>query len=171
MTQPAPRVVFVGPPAAGKTRVGKRLARLLGVEFVDTDTEITRAHGPIAEIFSSRGEPAFRIMERDAVVSALGTTGVVALGGGAITSAHTRRDLVGHTVALITISADAVAHRLNPAKRPLLAAGVGAWENLVTARQAWYDEVSQVTFDTSHQAVDSVAEDVLRWLEGKESRV
>lgn len=161
-----PRVVLVGPPAAGKTRVGKRVARLLGVMFVDTDKEITSRHGAVSEIFASQGETAFRELERVAVIGSLETTGVVALGGGAVINPDTRSDLARHRVALITISADAVAHRLDPAKRPLLAGGVDAWEDLVRSRQGWYDEVSQQSFDTSHRSLDSVAEEIARWVEG-----
>jgi shikimate kinase len=166
MTSRSPRVVLVGPPAAGKTRVGKRVARLMNLAFHDTDREIVEAHGPIAEIFATQGEPVFRELERAAVITALGTDGVVALGGGAVINADTRADLAHHRVALITISADAVAHRLDPEKRPLLVGGREAWEALVDARQGWYDEVSGASFDTSHRSLDTVAIEVVRWIEG-----
>jgi len=48
-------VVLIGAPGAGKTRTGKRLARLLGVPFIDTDKRIVAAHGPIATIFEDHG--------------------------------------------------------------------------------------------------------------------
>lgn len=163
-----PVLVLVGPPAAGKTRVGKRVARLLEVGFVDTDAEITRDHGPISEIFSSHGEAAFRVIERDAVIGALAGEGVVALGGGAVISPDTRADLQGHRVVLVTISADAVSHRLDPLRRPLLAGGLPAWLELVSARAQFYDEVSQTSFDTSHRSIDDVAEEIAQWLRGVE---
>jgi shikimate kinase len=166
MTARSPRVVLVGPPAAGKTRVGKRVARLMNLDFHDTDRDIVALHGPIPEIFASRGEPVFRELEREAVITALETDGVVALGGGAVINADTRADLAHHRVALITISAEAVVHRLDPDKRPLLVGGLDAWETLVAARQNWYDEVSDVRFDTSHRSPDTVALDVVRWIEG-----
>jgi shikimate kinase len=169
MSSGAPRVVLVGPPAAGKTRVGKRVARLLGVDFVDTDAEVSRSHGPIPDIFASEGEDAFRAYERVAVVNALATPGVVALGGGAVINADTRKDLAAHRVALITISPEAVASRIDPQKRPLLAGGLDAWNNLVSARTPWYQEVSSAEFDTSHTPLDSVAASVVQWIEGQES--
>jgi shikimate kinase len=166
MTARSPRVVLVGPPAAGKTRVGKRVARLMNLDFHDTDRDIVALHGPIPEIFASRGEPVFRELEREAVITALETDGVVALGGGAVINADTRADLAHHRVALITISAEAVVHRLDPDKRPLLVGGLDAWETLVAARQNWYDEVSDARFDTSHRSPDTVALEVVRWIEG-----
>jgi shikimate kinase len=165
MVSDSPRVVLVGPPAAGKTRVGKRVARLLNVNFHDTDREIVAVHGPIAEIFATHGEATFRERERGAVITALGTDGVVALGGGAVINADTRADLANHRVALITISAEAVVHRLDPEKRPLLVGGLEAWEALVGARQGWYDEVSDARFDTSHRSLDTVADEIVRWIE------
>lgn len=167
----APIVVLIGPPAAGKTRVGKRIARALEVDFLDTDVEIVKEHGPIPEIFATQGESAFRGFERDAVSAALGSRGVVALGGGAVMNSDTREELQAHTVALITISPDAVAHRLDPAKRPLLAGGLDAWLALVESRRAWYEEVSDATFDASHRDPDSVASDIVQWLEGRSANV
>jgi shikimate kinase len=85
-------VVVVGPPAAGKTRVAKRLGRILDVEVVDTDTEVVKRWGPIPDLFATHGEDFFRAQERDAVENALTTSGVVALGGGAVVdSSYTGR--------------------------------------------------------------------------------
>ena len=77
-----PPVVLIGPMGAGKTRVGKRVARLLDVGFTDTDKVIVAEHGPIADLFAEHGEPYFRRLERAAVVAALETDHVVSLGGG-----------------------------------------------------------------------------------------
>lgn len=167
MTSESPAVVLVGPPAAGKTRIGKRLAALLGCEYHDTDRMITAEHGPIPEIFAREGEGLFREWEREAVRRALELPGVVSLGGGAVIREDTRADLARHLVAQITISAEAVAPRLNNDKRPLLADGLADWISLVAARQGWYDEVSGATFDASHRPTDDVARDIARWLEGK----
>ena len=50
-----PLVVLIGPPAAGKSRIGKRIARTLDAPFIDTDREIVAAHGPIPQIFAEHG--------------------------------------------------------------------------------------------------------------------
>jgi len=165
MAQTAPVVVLVGPPSAGKTRVGKRVAKIMGVPFVDTDSLVVAEHGPIVDIFDQHGEPHFRSLEREAVREALTKPAIVALGGGAIINPDTRADLRGLPVVLVTISEDAVEHRLGTGKRPLVRDGLASWRALVHARQAWYDEVATVTFDTSHQSIDQVAEQVALWLE------
>jgi shikimate kinase len=165
MQDTRPVVVLVGPPAAGKSRIGKRVAKIMGVPFLDTDSMVVAEHGPIVDIFDTHGEAHFRALERDAVLKALGHNAVVALGGGAIIDPDTRSDLKSLLVVLVTISEDAVSHRLGTGKRPLLTNGLESWKNLVSARAPWYEEVATVTFDTSHQSIDHVAEQVALWLE------
>jgi shikimate kinase len=88
-------VVLVGLMGAGKTSVGKRLANLLQVPFVDSDTEIVEAAGmSIPEIFASLGEPAFRDGERRVIARLLaGPPGVLATGGGAFIEPRTRAEI------------------------------------------------------------------------------
>ena len=165
---PKPLVVLVGPPAAGKTRLAKRIALSLGSHVVDTDSTITALWGPIPEIFAQHGEPYFRDREREEVVKALRTPGVVALGGGAVTHPDTLVDLQGHRVALITISPEAVAGRLDNDKRPLLSGGVEAWKSLVESRTELYSATASRTFDTSHSPMDAVAKDIVTWVKQEE---
>ncbi len=160
-----PLVVFVGPPAAGKSRLGKRVAKMLDVAFVDTDSVIIDQHGPISDIFEQHGEEYFRELERHAVIDALTKPAVVALGGGAVINPNTRSDLAAQRVALVTISADKVASRLNPGKRPLLTDGLESWKALVEQRQPWYDEVADVVFDTSIEPMDHIAQQIVQWIE------
>lgn len=90
-------LVLVGLMGAGKTSVGKRLAQLLAVGFVDSDAEIERAAGmTIPEIFAHLGEPAFRDGERR-VIARLMTErpGVLATGGGAFIEPRTREAIRG----------------------------------------------------------------------------
>ena len=80
---PASRTIaLIGPPAAGKTRLGKRLARRLSLPFVDTDAVVVSQHGPIPEIFARHGEPYFRELERAAVAEAIREPGVARIGLG-----------------------------------------------------------------------------------------
>jgi shikimate kinase len=167
MAQAAPLVVLVGPPAAGKTRLGKRVSKLLGVEFLDTDALVASRYGPIPALFAAEGEASFREKERAAVVEALASTGVVALGGGAVVNPDTRADLRSHRVALVSITAEAVEPRLNSSKRPLLTGGLESWVSLVAARTEWYDEVATATFDTSATPLDTVAENIVEWIKSE----
>ena len=159
-----PLVVVVGPPAAGKTRVAKRLGKILGVDVVDTDTEVVKRWGPIPDLFASHGEDFFRAQEREAVESALMTQGVVALGGGAVVNPATQADLMAHRVALISITAEAVAPRLGNDKRPLLQGGLETWKELVASRREIYQAVATREFDASHRSMDDLADEVVAWV-------
>lgn len=164
-------VVLIGAPGAGKTKTGKRLARALGVEHIDTDRVISAVHGPIAELFASHGEPYFRALERTAVAAALRQPVVVSLGGGAVLDLGTQADLSGLPVVQLAVSREGIEERIAATpgaveKRPLLAnGGIDAWESLVADRQPIYDRLAEVTVDTSHRTFDSVADEVLAWLE------
>ncbi|MDP3209729.1 MAG: shikimate kinase [Rhodoglobus sp.] len=157
-------VALIGAPGAGKTRTGKRLARLLGIEFIDTDKRIVEANGPIASIFEDHGEGRFRSIERDTVAQALRETAVVSLGGGAVLDPRTQADLSERRVVQLTVSPEAVVRRISGAKRPLLANGIDSWTALVAARQPLYDKLSQLTIDTSHQSLDRIARQIADWV-------
>jgi len=161
------RLVLIGPPASGKTKIGRRVAKSLGCEFVDTDAVIVASHGPISDLFSHHGERYFRELEQSVVASALKHDAVVSLGGGAVVTEATRQALASERVVLLSISEDAVKHRVaNSPKRPLLAGGIDAWKALVEARRQWYDECADITVDVSHRSPDDVASEILEWLEG-----
>src|SRR5690606_37970521 len=109
MSSPEPlTLVLVGPMGSGKTSVGRRVAKMLSVAFVDTDKRIVAAHGPIPEIFSAHGEAHFRALEAAAVADALSEGGVVSVGGGAVTSAQTRELLREHPVVFLTVTPESV---------------------------------------------------------------
>ena len=169
-SQPQPRgserpsVVLVGPMGAGKSSVGRRVAKVLGVPFTDSDTVIVRAHGPISAIFDTHGEAHFRAIERDVVHEALARPGVLALGGGAVLDPETQAELAEHRVALLTVDAAVVASRLRDDSRPLLrGSGVSEWERIFTARKAIYERVATATFDTSRGPLQAAVDAIVAW--------
>lgn len=95
-------VVLVGMMGAGKSSVGRRLARQVDVPFRDADGEIEEAAGcSIAEIFARDGEAAFREGERNVIRRLLdGPTGVIATGGGAFGDAATRAAIAARAVSV-----------------------------------------------------------------------
>lgn len=95
-------IVLVGLMGSGKTAIGRRLAQRLGLEFVDSDTEIEWAAGmTIPEIFSRYGEPYFRDGERRVMARLLaGGPRVIATGGGAFMNAETRARIAESGVSL-----------------------------------------------------------------------
>jgi shikimate kinase len=159
-----PLLVLIGAPAAGKTRLGKRIAKLLQVPFIDTDKRIVAKHGVIAEIFQEHGEAHFRALERAEVVAALREAAVVALGGGAVLDADTQLDLGSHRVVMLTVSEDVVQARITSGKRPLVS-GIESWRALVESRREIYERLSTRTFDTSHRPLDDIAADIANWIQ------
>jgi shikimate kinase len=158
-------VAMIGPMGAGKSSIGKKLSRRLGVGFLDTDRLIVQRHGPVAEIFARDGEPRFRELERDVVAEALASTGVVSLGGGAVLDPLTRRRLEGVSVVLLTVTPEAVAARLQGSSRPLLAeGGMDAWRAIALERDPVYRSLADLVVDTSRRPVSHVVDDVVAWL-------
>lgn len=159
-------VVLVGPMAAGKTSLGKRLARELGVLFVDSDARIQQLHGPITQIFESHGEGHFRELEEQVIASELARKGprILALGGGAVISEQTRSLLKGHPVILLMTTQNAVLKTANIARRPLLKDDPTAWQKILDERRPLYEEVADVTFRTDRYGQKQLTEVATQWI-------
>jgi shikimate kinase len=160
-----PVVVLVGPMGAGKSTVGQLLAERLGVGYRDTDEDIVSEQGrTIAEIFVDEGEPAFRALEKQAVLRALAEhEGVLALGGGAILDEGTRAALAGLTVVYLSMDVEEAVRRtgLNAA-RPLLAVNPRRqWRELMEARRHLYEEVATVVVATDARTPEEVTQALL----------
>lgn len=161
---PTPIVVFIGAPASGKSKVGRRVAALLNAEIIDTDKVVEAEHGPIKEIFEQFGESTFRKYEREAVHEALLQNAVVSLGGGAVLNEDTQNELQGLPVVLMDVSAEAVSDRVNDPKRPLLKGGIETWKKLVAERDPIYRRLASYICDTSDGDLDRIATDIVQWL-------
>jgi shikimate kinase len=159
-------LVLVGPPGAGKTTVGRVLARRLGVDFTDIDALIVeRAGKSISDMFVQDGEDAFRALERAVVAeSLLATDGVLALGGGSVLAEQTRERLRGHRVVHLSVDVTDGLRRTGMSKaRPLLA-GVNpraTFKALLDARAPLYREVATFEVDTVRRSANQVARTVL----------
>jgi shikimate kinase len=165
-------IVLIGPMGAGKTSVGRRVARALDRPFSDTDKIVVRDHGAIADLFASHGEAHFREVERVAVQEALTGGGVVALGGGAVLDAATRADLKRHRVVLLTVQPHTIASRIDGGARPLLAGEdpVVRWTRIFDERRSIYEEVADVTFDTSSGPLAEVVTRIVGWARADEAQ-
>ncbi|GAA4264775.1 shikimate kinase [Frondihabitans peucedani] len=165
MTALQTAVVLIGPMGAGKTSVGKRVAKSLGVRFIDTDRVVAREHGPIPTLFETLGEPGFRALERDAVRDAVAQPVVVSLGGGAVLDPATRALLRELPVVLLTVTPEAVESRISGSDRPLLHDdGLAAWKAIAAERAPLYADLADLTLDTSHRPLSHVVADIVTWV-------
>jgi shikimate kinase len=153
-------IVLVGVPGAGKTTVGRLLAKELGLEFFDSDQVIeARAGKSVADIFTQDGEPAFRQIEHDVVIELLDSpNAVVALGGGSLGNDETRAKVKSsNAVWLIAGLAQAVDRVGMNRNRPLLLGNVrGQLSDLMAAREPFYKEVAAIGVDTSRMIPNEV---------------
>lgn len=163
---PSRPVVFVGPMAAGKTSLGRRVAKELGLQFVDSDVLFVRQHGPIAEFFTANGEPEFRRIEAEIIAAELATEGtrILALGGGAVLSAETRALLANHPTILLMTTQEAVLRTANVSRRPLLRDDPNSWGRILEARRPLYNEVADVTFRTDRAGKEQLTRRVVEWV-------
>jgi shikimate kinase len=166
-------IVLVGVPGAGKTTVGKLLAKELGVEFFDSDQVIeTKAGKSVSDIFTQDGEPTFRKLEHDVIMELLDSSNVVvALGGGSLGNDDTRAKVKdATTVWLVAGLAQAVDRVGMNRNRPLLLGNVrGQLADLMTAREPLYKEVASIAVDTSKLIPSEVAAEIVSELKTLES--
>ena len=156
---------------AGKTTIGRILARKLGMRFVDSDHEIeARSGASIPWIFEIEGEDSFRRREAEVIRDLCVEDGVVlATGGGAILNANTRASLkAGGTVIYLRASVQSILQRIAHDKnRPLLqtADPRRRLEELMAQREPLYRDVAQLVIDTGRPNVQSMIQTILDQLD------
>ena len=143
-----PRVILIGPPGAGKSSVGKSLARLLEDDFIDTDSVISAAENQsISEIFVDKGEPYFRDLEIKVLLQQIANhTGVLSVGGGAPLSDVAQEAIknCNAPVVFLDVSLAGAAPRVGFNRdRPLLLGNPRAqWQELMNARRPIYESLA-----------------------------
>ncbi|MGH8441400.1 MAG: shikimate kinase AroK [Nevskiaceae bacterium] len=164
-------IFLVGPMGAGKTTIGRRLAELRGMTFVDSDHEIEERTGvDISLIFEKEGEAGFRKRERQVIAELTGGHNVVlATGGGAVIDADNRQHLAGRGfVVYLRASIDHQLRRTGRTdSRPLLQSGDPreTLERLFAVRDPLYREVADLVVDADGANARTLAQDIGRHID------
>ncbi|MFW9609563.1 shikimate kinase AroK [Aquaspirillum soli] len=162
---------LVGLMGAGKTTIGRQLARLTGKTFYDSDHEIEARTGVrIPVIFEIEGEAGFRVRESEMIAELATLPNIVlATGGGAVLDPNNRQVLANHgTVIYLRAGIDDILARTQHDKnRPLLqtANPRAKLEALFAQRDPLYREVADVVIDTSRQNINTLVHRLLRQIE------
>lgn len=152
---------------AGKSAVGRYLARTLHLSFVDSDDEIESRTGvDIAFIFEKEGEQGFRKREAAVIDDLSKIDGVVlATGGGAVVDPENRSRLGGrgYVVYLYTSVDEQVSRTQRGRKRPMLENDNprGTLEELLAKRDPLYREIADLIVETDGRKVKSVANEII----------
>ncbi len=146
-------------PGCGKSTIGRQLARLRQLPFLDSDHEIERFLGcSIREFFDREGEPAFRDIEQRVIGELLVAPDarVLATGGGSVLRPANREAMRSHaTVVYLHTQPEDLARRLaRDTQRPLLqvADPRQRLRELYAVRDPLYREVAHITVDTAHKS-------------------
>ena len=159
-------VYLIGPMGSGKTAVGRRLATLLGIEFIDSDAEIEKRTGvDVRYIFEKEGEARFRERERDVIADLTALEGVViATGGGVILDPANRERLAKTgTVVYLETTVDTLVRRTKATKtRPLLMNDDprAVLERMMLLRRPLYENAADLRIETTGRQVRAVAADI-----------
>lgn len=163
----AGNIYLVGMMGAGKTTVGRLLARRLKLRFVDSDHEIeSRCGVKIPLVFEIEGEAGFRARESQVLAELIALEGIVlGTGGGAVLSADNRSLLAANgTVVYLRARPEDLYERVRQDRnRPLLASDdpLGRLSELYAERDPLYRSIADLTVDTGRQGVNALARQLL----------
>ena len=157
---------LIGPMGAGKTSVGRHLAKLIKLDFVDSDTEIEARTGvDIAYIFEKEGEEGFRRREKKIIDEISSRQGVVlATGGGAIMDVANRKNLSsrGYVIYLYTNVEKQIERVKKGRERPLLTNKdpEKILKDLMEIRDPLYREIAECVIATNGRHINSIAKEI-----------
>jgi shikimate kinase len=162
-------IVLMGPPGAGKSTVGKYLARETGYRLLDTDRLIEEAEGrSVSEIFLADGENGFRKIEKEVVLKVLTEEDcIIALGGGSVLDADIQSALKKmDEVIFLDVSISNAAPRVGFNKeRPLLMGNPRQqWLQLMEKRRGIYEGLAKRTISTDNRKAQDVADEIVSYV-------
>jgi len=164
----ADNIALIGFMGVGKSAVGKVLAELLDMRYVDLDEEVERRSGrTVADIIRNEGEDAFRKEEHDALMAMKGVRGhIISCGGGIVLRDDNIRLLRGVAiVVLLTARPEELIKRIETdGGRPLLAGTddpLARSEQMITERMPRYRRTAHHIVDTSGRDPRQVAAHIM----------
>lgn len=166
-------VFLIGPMGAGKSTIGKRLAQVLGMDFLDSDQVIEERTGvDIPLVFEIEGEAGFRVRERAVIEELTARRGIVlATGGGAILDPRNRRALAarGFVVYLRATPEQSLARTGKDRNRPLLqtADPLKRLRELFVVRDPLYAETADRILESDGAPVQEIARSLAQRLRGE----
>jgi len=169
-------IFLVGLMGAGKTSVGRMLAKRMGMAFYDTDVEVESATGvKIPVIFDIEGESGFRAREEKMIEKLTAMRGIVlATGGGAVISPANRDRLKRHGLVIYLRAApeDLWRRTRRDRNRPLLQTPnpLEKLRELHAQRDPLYAEVAELIVDTGAQSVGTLTSQIQKLLADAEQR-
>ncbi len=166
-------IFLIGPMGAGKSTIGRTLAKELKLEFYDTDEVIeNRTGADISWIFDVEGEEGFRKREQKIIEELTQKNNIVlATGGGVIMTPENRNALAARgTVIYLKASLNQQFERTKrDTKRPLLQTDdlESRLLSLKNEREPFYEELADVSFETDKLTVKAVANNIIKYLYGE----
>jgi len=163
-------LVLVGPMGAGKSSVGKELARRLGGMVLDTDEHVeNQTTTSVAEIFAAQGEETFRRYELVALEHAIVARYlVVATGGGIVTTQEALEILKHHHgVVFLDVSLEVALDRVrgDDHVRPLLSGDdEAAMKAIMDQRRPLYEEAADLTVVTNNRSIEQITDAIMTWV-------
>ena len=167
-----PRNIFlIGPMGAGKTTIGRQLAKIFNLEFYDSDQVIEIQSGAnIPWIFELEGETGFRKRETKVIKELAELSGIVlATGGGAVLDKENRAALTAKGIIIyLHTPVDEQRHRIaHKQSRPLLANKDPevVFKELYTIREPIYREAAHLIYDTSQYTLRAITDQIFKDLQ------
>jgi shikimate kinase len=165
-------IFLVGPMGAGKSSVGKYLAKQLGMIFFDSDEEIEKRTGvELGWIFDKEGEDGFRRREAAVIKDIAKLCNIILATGGGTVAVEENRSILAErgTIVYLEVSLEHQHPRVvNDIRRPLLQVKnrEEVLVKLQEEREPLYDALADFRVPTDNRTVRAVADDILAWLNG-----
>ena len=161
-------IFIIGPMASGKSTIGKKLAKALGVNFIDIDKEIERKAGvEISRIFEVEGEESFREREKKTLKElSEGNNSVISTGGGAVLRMENRELMKskGKVIYLETPVELQLERTLKDKSRPLLSKGnkEETLRSLKKQRDTLYKEIANISINQNQKNNYQILKEIIK---------